>query len=46
VQANRFDAIVITSDQVGKHLLDYDPVPSAFHGCVPTDTKTRVSSLG
>jgi len=35
-----------TSEEVGKHLLNYDPVPGAFHGCQPVTDKTRVSALG
>ena len=33
-----------TSEPIGKHLLTYDPVPGAFHGCIPADEKTRVSA--
>ena len=35
-----------TSEPIGKQLLTYDPVPGAFHGCIPADAKTRVSALG
>ena len=30
-----------TSEQVGKNVLHYDPVPGAYDGCVPIDQVGR-----
>lgn len=35
-----------TSEEIGKHFLLYNPIPGAFHGCIPVTDKTRVPFEG
>ena len=33
------------SEQIGEHVLNYDPIPGTFEGCVPAETIGNAWSL-